>query len=393
MLTNTIFADRMNYMRASEIRELLKITEQPDIISFAGGLPAPELFPLKELSELSSELIMTQGQKALQYSTTEGYTPLRQKISQRMHNIEKVKIPVEELLITSGSQQALDFLGKALIDKGDEIFMESPSYLGAINAFRAYEPAFVEIETDSEGMLPDSLEQALTKSKRPKFIYIVPNFQNPSGRTWSLSRRKAIFEIAKSFGVIIVEDNPYGELRFEGQPIPSVKSLDDCGIVVYLGTFSKTLCPGMRIGWVAASRLIMEKFVLVKQGADLHTSTISQMQINLFMEKYNLDDHINVIKEEYRKRRNAIVSAMEQFFDNDIVFTRPDGGLFSWAELPSDIDSRKLLEKAIQKKVAFVPGGSFFPCVPKHNTMRLNFSNMPVGRIADGIERLSKIMK
>ncbi|MCX7771851.1 MAG: PLP-dependent aminotransferase family protein [Clostridia bacterium] len=393
MLSPTMFSGRMKYMRASEIRELLKVTEKPEIISFGGGLPAPELFPIQELYELTAELILKQGAKALQYSTTEGHTPLRQKIADRMDKIFGVSLSVKDILISCGSQQALDLIGKVFIDQGDDVFLESPSYLGAINAFRAYEPNFVEVATDDDGMLPEALEAALKSSKRPKLLYMVPDFQNPSGRTWSLERRKALVSLAERYGIVVVEDNPYGELRFEGSMLPSVKSLDKSGLVIYLGTFSKTLCPGMRIGWIAASAPIMEKLVLVKQGADLHTSTTSQMQIDLFLERYDLDSHIEVIRREYKKRRDTLLGAMERYFNTDISFTRPMGGLFTWAQLPEGMDSRLILAKAIEQNVAFVPGGSFFPCNPRHNTMRLNFSNMPEDRIVEGIERLSKVLR
>lgn len=392
-MQKTLFSKRMRNMRASEIRELLKITEQPEIISFAGGLPAPELFPSQELAALTEEVMINQGQRALQYSTTEGYTPLREKICERMHSVFNVSVRTEETLITCGSQQALDFIGKAFLDEGDEVLMESPSYLGAINAFRAYEPRFVEVATDAQGMIPEALEAALKSAKRPKFIYVIPDFQNPTGRTWSLARREALIKLADKYQVLIVEDNPYGELRFEGEQIPAIKSLDTQGRVLYLGTFSKTLCPGMRIGWIAAARQLIEPLVLIKQGADLHTSTISQMQIDLFMRNYSLDEHIQRIREVYKKRRDTLVQSMEQMFNEEISFTRPSGGLFSWVELPEGIDSRVLLQKAITQKVAFVPGGSFFPCSPKHHTLRLNFSNMPEMRIVEGVERLAKLIK
>jgi DNA-binding transcriptional MocR family regulator len=391
-MQRSLFSQRMQNIRASEIRELLKVTEQPEIISFAGGLPAPELFPARELAALTEEILLKQGTRALQYSTTEGYTPLRKKICERMQKVLNATVNLEETLITCGSQQALDFIGKAFLDKGDEVLMESPSYLGAINAFRAYEPKFVEVATDHEGMIPEALEEALKNARRPKFIYVVPDFQNPTGRTWSLARREALVRLTEKYEVLIVEDNPYGELRFEGEQIPAVKSLDTHGRVLYLGTFSKTLCPGMRIGWIAAAHHLIEPLVLIKQGADLHSSTLSQMQINLFMERYNLDDHIQSIREVYRRRRDTLIDAMEQRFDDNIRFTRPSGGLFSWIELPEGRDSRVLLEKAIGQKVAFVPGGSFYPCAPKHNTLRLNFSNMPEHRIVEGVERLEMLL-
>lgn len=389
-MTRDLFATRMEHVRASEIRELLKITERPEVISFAGGLPAPELFPLEALARVSAQLILEDGAKALQYSTTEGCEPLREKIAARMNKVFGSRVDSREILITSGSQQALDFIGKVFIDKGDEIFLESPSYLGAINAFRAYEPCFVEVETDSDGMLPESLEKTLDKAKRPKFIYVVPDFQNPTGRTWSLERRRALVEIASKHGVPVIEDNPYGELRFDGDILPAVKALDTTGLVVYLGTFSKTLCPGMRIGWIAADAHLLDKFVLIKQGADLHTSTISQMQINRLLDTFDFEGHIQTIRKAYRSRRDAMVKAMEAYFPPDITFNRPQGGLFTWAELPEGMNARILLEKAVEDHVAFVPGGSFYPCAPKENTLRLNFSNMPESRITEGIRRLSR---
>lgn len=384
-MVTSLLADRMKYIKASEIRELLKITERPEVISFAGGLPAPELFPVQALAELSSRLILDDGQKALQYSTTEGYTPLREKIAGRMEKVFQASIAVDEIMITSGSQQALDFIGKVLINPGDEVFMESPSYLGAINAFRAYEPRFVEVETDSFGMIPEALEEALKKARHPKFIYVIPDFQNPTGRTWSLQRRKALVNLASRYGVLVVEDNPYGELRYEGEMLPSVKSLDSEGWVVYLGTFSKTLCPGMRIGWIAAHRNLLNKLLLVKQGADLHTSTISQMQINRYIETEDYDAHIQKLRRVYRMRRDTLTQAMDRYFPGDVYYNHPQGGLFAWVELPAGIDAAKLLEEALNRNVAFVPGAPFFPCTPKKNTLRLNFSNMPENRIEQGI--------
>lgn len=386
---NQLLAGRMENIRASEIRELLKITERPEVISFAGGLPAPELFPMEALAKVASKTILEDGMKALQYSTTEGYAPLREKIACRMNKVCGTCVSKDEILITSGSQQALDFIGKVFIDKGDEVLLESPSYLGAINAFRAYEPTFLEVETDDDGMLPEALEKALQQAKRPKFIYVIPDFQNPTGRTWSLVRRKKLIEMAEKYSVAIVEDNPYGELRFEGDALPTVKSLDRQGLVIYLGTFSKTLCPGMRVGWMAANPIFRDKFTLVKQGADLHSSTISQMQIDRLLDSFDFDAHIQKLREVYRSRRNAIIEAMDACFPSEIRFNRPRGGLFTWVELPLGMNARRLLEKALDRNVAFVPGGSFFPCRVRENVMRINFSNMPEDRIREGIQRLA----
>lgn len=386
-----VFAQRIESMKSSEIRELLKITENKDMISFAGGLPAPELFPLEEIALVSAKVILEEGHKALQYSSTEGYTPLREKISGRMNKIFKTKVNSEEIIITSGSQQALDFIGKVFIDKGDVIFCESPTYLGALNAFRAYGPKFVEIPSDDDGMLPDELERILSHTQG-KLLYVNPDFQNPTGKTWSIERRKQLAEIAKEHNLIIIEDSPYGELKFEGESNPAIKSMANDN-VIYIGTFSKTFCPGMRIGWIVAKNELLEKVALVKQGADLHTSTISQMQINRFIEEYDFEQHIEGLKKVYKKRRDAMVCAMEREFPSCVSFNKPKGGLFNWVEMPEEFDSRVLLEKCIEMGVAFVPGGSFFPCARKENTMRVNFSNMPEERIWEGIEKMGRAMK
>ncbi|MDP4091914.1 MAG: PLP-dependent aminotransferase family protein [Bacillota bacterium] len=389
-MKNNLFAKRMENIRASEIRELLKITEMPEVISFAGGLPAPELFPLVEIAKISSEVILEDGRKALQYSTTEGYLPLREKIAERLHRVFKTTVSTDQILITCGSQQALDFIGKVFLNEGDVVFCESPSYLGALNAFRAYEPRFIEVPTDDDGMIPEELEKLMLTCSRRKLIYVVPDFQNPTGRTWSVERRKKLLEIAQKYGVVIIEDNPYGELRFEGEIPASLMSLDNTGTVIGLGTFSKIFCPGMRLGWIAADTDFIEKFVLVKQGADLHTSTTSQMQVNRFLEKNDIDMHIAHIKDVYRERRDTVIEAMEREFPRSVRFTRPNGGLFTWAELPEGLNARKLLEISLERKVAFVPGASFYACRPKDNTMRINYSNMPEDRIREGIKRLGE---
>ena len=259
------YAKRMDNIRASEIRELLKLTQRPEVISFAGGLPAPELFPVEEFKRVAKEVLDENGTAALQYGPTEGYLPLREKIVERMKKI-KVDLKAENILITSGSQQGLDFSAKIFINPGDVIICESPSYLGAINAFKAYEPRFVEVETDDEGMIMEKLEEALKENENVKFIYVIPDFQNPSGKTWSLERRKGLVELANKYNVAIIEDNPYGELRFEGEILPAVKHFDTEGRVVFLGTFSKIFCPGLRLGWVAADGEVLNKYILVKQG-------------------------------------------------------------------------------------------------------------------------------
>lgn len=386
------YAKRMERIKASEIRELLKLTTRPEIISFAGGLPAPELFPVEEMKKVTLKVLEDEGRQALQYSTTEGYLPLREKIAARMAKFG-IQATAEDILITSGSQQGLDFSGKIFLNPGDVVICESPSYLGAINAFKAYECEFVEVPTDDHGMIMEALEKILEKTPQARMIYVIPDFQNPTGRTWPVERRKRLVELANKYDLPIIEDNPYGELRFEGEIPPSIKSFDTEGRVVYLGTFSKTFCPGLRIGWVAASHEILNKYILVKQGADLQSSSISQRELDVYLNMYDLDVHVEKIKDIYRKRRDLMINTMRETFPPEAKFTYPEGGLFTWVELPAHINARELMVKALEKNVAFVPGGSFFPNGGRENTFRLNYSNMPEDKIVEGIKRLGEVLR
>lgn len=386
------YAERMNGIKASEIRELLKLTERPEVISFAGGLPAPELFPIEEMKKVADEVLTQMGRQALQYSATEGYNPLREKIAKRMEKVG-VKTTRDNILITSGSQQGLDFAGKIFVNPGDVVIVESPSYLGALNAFKAYQCEFVEVTTDDNGMIIEELEATLAKTENVKMIYVIPDFQNPSGRTWSLERRQGLLRVAKRFDLPIIEDNPYGELRFEGDMLPSLKSMDDDGRVVFLGTFSKTFCPGLRIGWVCAEEEVLQKFITVKQGADLQSNSMSQRELDVFLDNYDLDEHVEKIKNVYRKRRNLMLEMMKQEFPECVTFTYPEGGLFTWVVLPKHLNARVLMQKALEKDVAFVPGGSFFPNGGHENTMRMNYSNMPEDKIVEGIKRLGVVLR
>lgn len=378
-------------MQASEIREILKLTQQPDIISFAGGLPAPEMFPIKEMKAVAGRVLDEMGQAALQYNPTEGYDPLREKIAARM-SLTGTNLTKDNILVTSGSQQGLDFSGKIFLDTDDVVLCESPSYLGAINAFKAYECKFHEIKTDENGMDMEDLEYALKVLDRVKIIYVIPDFQNPSGRTWSLERRNMLVELANKYDKIIIEDNPYGELRYDGVMIPSVKSLDTEGRVVYLGTFSKTFCPGLRIGWVAADDMVLNKYIMVKQGADLQTNSMSQMELSLFLDDYDFDNHIEKLVTLYRTRRDIMIGAMNEHFPKEVKYDVPSGGLFIWAETPLGIDTKELMIEAVKEKVAFVPGESFFPNGGIKHTMRLNFSNMGEEKIEEGIKRLGLLL-
>jgi 2-aminoadipate transaminase len=387
------FAKRMEHMKASEIRELLKITENPEVISFAGGAPSPDLFPIKEITQVTCDVLAEAGKQALQYGPTEGFNPLREKIATRMNRIFKTKFSWENILIISGSQQGLDFSGKIFLNEGDVILCEKPMYLAAINAFRAYMPKFVEVPTDADGMITEELERLLQVTKNVKLIYIVPDFQNPTGISWSNERRQKFMQIINRYEVPVVEDNPYGELIFEGEIQPSVKSMDQKGQIICLGTFSKTFCPGLRVGWVAAESNILEKFILVKQSADLHTSMLSQRKIAKYMEMYDFDANIEKIKATYKKRSDMMIATMEKEFPAGIKFTYPKGGLFTWVELPSDMNARDVLVKSLENQVAFVPGGAFYPNGGMENTMRLNFSNMPEDRIVIGIKKLAQVLK
>lgn len=386
------YAKRMDNIKASEIRELLKLTQKPEVISFAGGLPAPELFPVEELKRVAKEVLEENGTAALQYGPTEGYEPLRKKIVERMKKVN-VDVAVDNILVTSGSQQGLDFAARIFINPGDVIICESPSYLGAINAFKAYEPKFVEVETDDEGMIMEDLEKALEENDNAKFIYVIPDFQNPSGKTWSEERRKKLVELANKYNVAILEDNPYGELRFEGEFLPAVKHYDTEGRVIFLGTFSKIFCPGLRLGWVAADKEVLNKFIMVKQGADLQSSTISQMEVAKFLEIYDIEEHIEKLKQVYKKRKDLMIKTMEEEFPEGVKFTDPEGGLFTWVVLPEHINARELAVKALEKNVAFVPGGSFFPNGGNENTFRMNYSNMDEERIVEGVKRLGEVLR
>ncbi len=390
---NIRYSERTSKIKASEIRELLKLTEMPDIISFAGGLPAPELFPIDKMEKISSKVLREDGKAALQYSTTEGYVPLRDIIAKQRMSVAGVKASIDNIMITSGSQQGLEFSAKIFIDKGDIIICESPSYLGALNAFKAYQPTFVEIPMDDDGMKVDELEAALIKYPDAKMIYTIPDFQNPSGKTMSVERRKKVAKLAKQYSIPVLEDGPYSELAFEGNVNPSIKSFDEDGYVIYLGTFSKTFCPGLRIGWVCADPEILQKYIIVKQGADLQCSTISQREIALFMKEYDLNEHINNIKEIYKRRRDVMLDSIEKYFPSEVKYTRPKGGLFTWVQINENLDAAKILEEALKYKVAFVPGGSFFPNGGNLNHFRLNYSNMNEELIVEGMKRLGNVLQ
>ena len=394
------FAQRTQRMGSSAIRELLKYTDKPDIISFAGGLPAPDVFPLEEFSAACERVLREQGAKALQYSTTEGYVPLREMIARHTARYG-IDITPENVLITSGSQQALDLLGKILINPGDRVLVESPTYLGALQAWNAYGAEYVTVPMDKDGMVTDALEEALRSG--PKFIYVLPNFQNPSGVTLSLERRHMLVELADQYGVPIVEDDPYGQLRYEGDHLSSVVVLDSMyredrhsgyrGNVIYLSTFSKILSPGLRLGWVIAPPVVIRKLVEAKQGGDLHTATFNQMVAYEVSRGGFIDQHIRLIRNVYGERRDIMLAAMDRYFPPEVDWTQPKGGLFLWGVLPQYMNSSDVLQSALERKVAFVPGESFHPRGGGQNTMRMNFSNASPEMIEEGIYRLGRVIE
>jgi 2-aminoadipate transaminase len=309
-----------------------------------------------------------------------------------MNRLLSTSVTADEILITCGSQQALDLTGKLFLDEGDVVICESPTYIGAIGAFRTFRPRFVEIRTDEEGVVPEALSEALDREPRARLIYVIPDFQNPSGRSWSLRRRRGFMEVAERFAVPVIEDCPYGELRFAGEPRPPLKALDDTNQVVFVGTFSKILCPGLRLGWLAAPAKLYEKYVLVKQGADLHTSTFGQRLVAACLESFDLDANIERVREAYGRRRDAMLAAIDRHFPPGVRVTRPQGGLFLWVELPVGVNAREMLVESLAENVAFVPGGSFFPNGGHEDTMRLNFSCMNEERIREGIRRLGTVL-
>lgn len=393
------YAQRTQRMKGSAIRELLKFTEDPDMISFAGGMPAPDAFPIEELSVACERVLREQGEQALQYGSTDGYRPLREMIAQQSKRYG-IEVTAENILITSGSQQALDLLGRIFINPGDRILVENPTYLGALQAWNAYGAEYIPAPFDEEGMITSELENSLRSS--PKFIYALPNFQNPTGVTLSFERRLQLIELSEKYGVPIIEDDPYGQLRFEGENLPAIEVLDSqiraqdgcySGNVIYTSTFSKTLAPGMRLAWMIASPEVIQKLIMAKQGADLHTSTFNQMIAYEVGKDGFINEHVKTIRKIYRERRDVMLDTLAEHMPEGVTWTHPQGGLFLWLTLPECVDSRELLQEALKFKVAFVPGDSFYAGGGHFNTMRLNFSHSNPEKINEGIGRLANAIK
>ncbi|NPV89239.1 MAG: PLP-dependent aminotransferase family protein [Firmicutes bacterium] len=385
------FADRMTNIHKSFIREILKVTVNPEVISFAGGLPNPGSFPVEELQEATRKVLESDGSNALQYSTTEGYLPLREYIAARYLKRKGLSINPDDILITTGSQQGLDLLGKVFINQDDDIVIERPGYLGAIQALAVFEPRFHAVQLLDDGIDLDRLAKTL-KESNPKLFYAVPNFQNPSGITYDSANRETAAGILRNHDTIFIEDDPYGELRFMGHDMPSMKTyLGDNAVL--LGSFSKIVAPGMRLGWVCAKPEIMDKLIVAKQAADLHTNYFSQRVVHQYLVDNDLDSHIQKIRALYKGQRDCMVAAIERYFPEEITSTKPEGGMFLWATLPEGVSSLELFDLAARENVAFVPGDPFYVNEKGTNTMRLNYTNSNETAIEEGIRRLANVIK
>lgn len=384
-------AQRMQRLKPSAVREILKVAERPDILSFAGGLPAPELFPMEAIARAHEEVLKEEGRAALQYSTTEGFAPLREWIRGHMEQ-RGIRGSTDQVLITNGSQQGIDLVAKALLDPGDVVVVENPSYLAALQNFAGYEADIRAVGSDDHGMRVEELEELVTEC-HPKLIYIVPNFHNPKGTTLSLERRHALVAFAQRHGVLILEDNPYGELRFRGEALPSMASLDDAGVVMHLGTFSKTLAPGLRIGWAIGPREVIRAMTIIKQAADLHTATLAQRAAYRLLSQFDYDAHLKHLSVHYGARCQAMLDALETYMPEGMRWTKPDGGMFVWAELPRGLSGDAVFPRALEQRVAFVPGSSFFAANPQPQFIRLNYSNRPPELIDEGMRRLGAVLQ
>ncbi len=385
------FASRMEKTPRSFIREILKTTERPEVISFAGGLPNPSLFAVDELAAAARDVMAEAGRAALQYSTTEGYLPLREFIADRYRQRLGLCVDPGEILITNGSQQCLDLIGKVLLDPGDPALIERPGYLGAIQAFSLYEPEFHSVPLLDDGPDTDCLE-AILEEVPAKIFYGVPNSQNPSGITYSEEKRKAVADALSGTGTIFVEDDAYGELRFDGRRLPSLKNyLDDATIIT--GSFSKIVTPGLRLGWICAPGEIMEQINVAKQASDLHSNYLAQRIIARYLETNDIDAHIARITGAYRAQRDLMLAMVEEAFPEDVTCTRPDGGMFLWVTLPEGCSTTRLLEAALRENVAFVPGRAFYVDGGGDTSMRLNFSNANEEMIVEGMRRLGTAIR
>jgi len=386
-----LYASRMRQLRPSTIREILKVAAQPEIISFAGGLPAPELFPTEAVRAAADDVMVRHGREALQYGPSEGFPALREWIAGEMES-RGIKAAPSGILVTNGSQQVLDLVAKLFLNPGDAVLTENPTYLAAIQAFQAMEARFVPVPTDDDGLIPEALPELVGKH-RPKFLYTIPNFQNPTGVTLKAERRRALAEIAAANGLMVLEDDPYGKLRYRGTEIPPVKHWDETGCVLYASTFSKTIAPGLRLGWIAAPAEIFSRILILKQASDLHTSGLDQRVAHAYLTGNDQSVHLERIRTAYGGRFDVMDAALRKEMPAGYRWTRPEGGMFLWVTGPAELDGLALLERAIKEKVAFVPGRDFFPSDSGGNYLRLNFSNSTPERIREGVRRLGALCR
>ena len=382
------FSERAEQMQSSVIREILKVTQRPDIISFAGGLPSPETFPVEEMKAAFDKVLSEKGKVALQYGPTDGFPPLREWIANNLSTAAGRILP-EQILMTSGSQQALDLLGKVMIDEGSRVLVETPSYLGALQAFSVYRPEFRSVQTDDHGLVPSSVDAV---AEGARMLYALPNFQNPTGRSLSIERRQELVETCARHGLPLIEDDPYGSLSYKGEPLPKMLNMNPDG-VIYMGSFSKVLTPGIRLGYVVAPLPLVRRLEMAKQAADLHTATLTQMVVHEVIKDGFLDGHIPKIRALYSNQCQVMLEAMSANFPEGVTWTRPEGGMFIWVTLPKHIDSMALLDQAIAAKVAFVPGKSFYANEAETNTLRLSFVTVPPDRIREGVAILGQLIK
>jgi len=398
MVFDDEFSEIAKSIKASEIRELLKVVQNPEIISLAGGLPNPEAFPVDVIKEIVNDLLEKEGAQMLQYGSTDGVNSFRDVIVERAINkFGFSNISRDNVLIVAGSQQGLYLAAKIFIDRGDIVIVEAPTYVGVLTAFQSYFPTFIDIEMDNEGMdthlLEKKLKELRKEGKKPKLIYTIPTFQNPAGVTMNLERRKHLLELAEEYDTLVLEDGPYEDLRYSGKEVPRIKSLDKDDRVIYLGTFSKILSPGIRTAFMIAHEEIIQKAILAKQGIDLCTNTLSQYIAREYVKRGYLDRQIPKIISIYKEKRDTMLDALEDYFPDGVEWTKPDGGMFLWVTLPKHVDAEKLFPKAIEHKVAYVIGSAFYPKRDHKNTMRLNFTYPSNEMIKEGIRRLASVIK
>lgn len=387
-MTQFKFSKRVPADGTDAVGAILKAAADPKIISFAGGLPAPELFPVKEMKAAVDKVFDEHGQEAMQYGAAKGVTALRQAIQQHVKEKENVDSELDNVLVTTGSEQALDLVGKAFVNPGDTVLVEQPTYLCALDVFRSYGANFASVEMDEDGMKMDTLEEALKANPNTKLIYTVPNFQNPTGRTMTEERRKQLAELAEKYDVYVLEDNPYGEIRFAGQHVPAVKSFDKSGHVLHMSTFSKTLAPGFRLGWLVADKNVVNKLTVLKQSADLHTDNLAQFAVAQFFADNDVDAHVKEISALYGKRKDLMLEGIKKYFPEGVKYTDPEGGMFLWVEVPGVDDTVELFKECLEHDVAFVPGDPFFAGEVQPGAFRLNYSNMKEDQIEVGLKRL-----